>query len=206
MPKPRKALLTNKVAMTNLVYMAGDGRSYEEIQKALEMVLKHEYSISAIKRNCILKGFKDSSSSTTTLNKPRVKYDTNYSWTKKRVIYNYYRKMDQDILSFGQLCEHTASFFDEISQYPIGENAPQEFWNEINTKIAHWGKEREQLLAMSRSCDVYFNELTPSQKRAYYFCDAYHERKILKKNIDSYGEVYDLYRGWHNWLTDKRVA
>jgi hypothetical protein len=92
-------------------------------------------------------------------------------------------------LSFGDLCEYTASLFEKIIQTPRGQKVPDEWRADVRSGMRHWHMVWEKI-------DVDQAHLTKSQQHAFNFCTALRESLQDRHNRGLYREVCDFYRKW----------
>jgi len=106
--------------------------------------------------------------------------------------------LDPSDMSFGDLCEYTAAFFEDLANFPSkrcnarGEKirAPQQWWNTAKGAARIWGRAHDR-------CTTTRKELTESQKLAYDYCAILCEKMLVDDNSD-YGIVYHKYRKWRD--------
>lgn len=190
----KKNLSNNKKAMLALEFMVRCGLSNTEISQRLYMVFGHRWSTSCIGRKRKISIVQQTDTTfapkKTTLAEPTqrknipAKQKTNLS--QPTSVENYFRGIDPDTLSFGSLCEYTASFFEKIANLR-NTGAPQVWWDTIRDKIFHWNATRE-------TTNINMSDFTKSQRRAYNFCAAMYNKSITGEK--HYREVYSLYREW----------
>lgn len=111
--------------------------------------------------------------------------------------------LNSDELSFGELCEYTASFFEDVENYPQKDkhgnriNAPQLWWDKARDKVIDWYTILEQ-----RRNDFSIIDgregLTNIQRRAFHYCLKMYQRSLGRRSKSGYGEVHSLYRIWRD--------
>lgn len=217
-----ESLSRNKGAMLALKYMAKYGLSDREISRKLYDTYGHLWGVNTISRGRrkegILRESPFSSTTITTTTKQR-KHDfekkaANFKFSNdipppvyehltsiatinppqvKTDIEEHFKNVNQDNLSFGDLCQYTASFFEPIANYPLKQSAPQEWWDIAKDKAICWDSVRERT-----SMD--FSEFTRSQIYAYDYCMAMYTQLIVggrnRGRKGRYRKVYALYREW----------
>lgn len=162
----RRRLVTNKPAMLALKHMVKSGLSTKEIRKEFVRI----YGASAWSESCI--------------NRAKIALTQGPPKPKTPVLTSVGGK-DPDDLTFGELCEYTASFFEPIARAPKGQDADQKYWDAVRDKISHWECVRGRT-AMP------LMDLNKSQLRAYDFCNI-----MCRENAPT-GKKYGLYREWRD--------
>jgi hypothetical protein len=195
MENKRKNLVHDKEAMGALIRMVKAGKSDLYIQTQLYGTFGIRWSTRTIARRRCSEGFKKTSPIPITKQKRRVtasKISTpaNNSTLPKNRIAQHFNDLNPDTLSFAELCEYTASFFERIANYPRKQKAPQEWWDTARDKIMTWNRIRQRT-------KVDFSVFTIPQAHAFDYCMSMHEHSI---NGGPYSEVYALFREWDRSL------
>ena len=192
-------LSDNKGAMLSLKYMAIAGVSTKKIVEELHEAYGHRWSTSTVVRNV------NSSPvpTKTRRNKPVV---------QTRSVASYFKGVIAKDLSFGDLSQYTASFFEELAmnnRKPKGERKdrmPRDWWKGLERRMDMW---HEQLLT---EVDVIYGlapenlidrngrpiTLTPTQKMAYDLCRAIYRELKKKGKSDFRTTIFPTYQQWRD--------
>lgn len=113
----------------------------------------------------------------------------------------YFKHLNPDTLSFGELCEYTASHFEDVANYPQKDeygdklNAPQDWWIFARDLVVDWHTVLIQRRIELNS--LHGNEgLNKIQNRAFNYCLKMYTQSLTSQRGRKYGEVYSLYRVW----------
>lgn len=96
-------------------------------------------------------------------------------------------------MPLGQLCEHTASFFEPVANAARNQDTNEE-WKIAKDKVELWNSIRQFL--GTEKLSVLIGQLTESESIAYSYCDRLFYLKNRKSTKKEYGGVYGLYRQW----------
>lgn len=190
-----KNLQGNYVGMSVLRFMAESGRSNEDIRRVLYDIFGYEWTLETINKHSnrfplCHKKVQTSIDMQEMLESGKSKKDISQL---QRL-----RDLNPEDLSFGELCEHAASFFEYIERYPKGRRAPGRFWNDARSKIEIWDQRRKIMWSMDD-----YKHLTESQKHAYNYCDELHNKPPGLKT-GAYGIVYQCYRYFRDCLEQQQ--
>ena len=187
-----KNLQGNYVGMSVLRFMAESGRSNEDIQRVLDDIFGYEWTLETIKKHSDRFPLCHKKVQTSINIQEMLESKADVSQLQRL------RDLNPEDLSFGELCEHVASFFEYIEKYPRGKKVPGRFWNVARSKIKIWDQRRKIMWSKDD-----YKYLTESQRYAYNYCYELHN-KPPGSETGAYRSVYYRYRDFHDCLEQQQ--
>lgn len=188
-------LRDDKKAMLTLKYMAIAGVSTKKMVEELHEAYGHRWSTSTVVRNV-------SSSPVPT------KTRRNKLIVETRSVASYFKGVKERDLTFGDLCEYTASFFEEIatnSKKPKGERKnrmSREWWRNLESMIDVW---HDRLLYEIDVRGDVSTIPTERQKMAYKLCLAIYRELKREDKSDFRTRIFPMYYEWRETLLSSKA-